>query len=71
MYPNFDMNEHGDIAFRVVFKDGSQAVVLATPFVPEPSSLVLAAMGVVFLLTRRSIQSPVRECTTRNEEVMR
>ena len=71
VYPNFDMNEHGDIAFRVVFEDGSQAVVLATPTIPEPSSLVLAAMGVVFLLTRRSIQSPVRECTTRNEEVMR
>ncbi|MCH8045010.1 MAG: PEP-CTERM sorting domain-containing protein [Planctomycetes bacterium] len=53
VYRNFDMNEHGDIAFRVVFEDFSQAVVLATLNIPEPSSLVLAAMGACALLVRR------------------
>ena len=71
LYTNFDMNDRGDLAFVVVFEDFSQAVVLATPNIPEPSSFVLALLGVVFLLTRRSVQNPVRECPTRNEEVMR
>ncbi|MCH8047970.1 MAG: hypothetical protein IID44_30105 [Planctomycetes bacterium] len=71
LHPEFDMNEHGDVAFKVMFTDFSHAVVLATPNIPEPSSFVLALLGVVFLLTRRSVQNPVRACPTRNEEVMR
>ncbi len=53
LYTNFDMNDRGDLAFVVVFEDFSQAVVLAMPTIPEPSSLVLAAMGVCALLVRR------------------
>jgi len=52
LYPAFGMNEHGDLAFRVIFEDGSQAVVLATSNIPEPSSFVLAVLGVCALLAR-------------------
>ena len=52
LYPAFDMNEHGDLAFRVIFEDGSQAVVLAPSNIPEPSSFVLAVLGVCALLAR-------------------
>ncbi|MCH8047955.1 MAG: hypothetical protein IID44_30030 [Planctomycetes bacterium] len=70
VYPNFDMNDRGDVAFRVVFEDFSQAVVVATP-IPEPSSAALAALGVLFLLASRDMQRPGRDCPTRNEEVVR
>ena len=53
LYTNFDMNDRGDLAFVVVFEDFSQAVVLATPNIPEPSSFVLAVMSVCALLVRR------------------
>jgi hypothetical protein len=39
IFPNFGMNNHGDIAFRVEFEDGSRGVVLAT--IPEPSSVLI------------------------------
>ena len=52
LYPAFDMNEHGDLAFRVIFEDRSSAVVLATSNIPEPSSFVLAMLGICTLLAR-------------------
>jgi hypothetical protein len=49
--PVFDLNDRGDVAFRVEFQDGSRAVVLAT--IPEPSSfplaLALIVVGMPFL----------------------
>ncbi|MCH8045012.1 MAG: hypothetical protein IID44_14980 [Planctomycetes bacterium] len=65
------MNEHGDLAFRVRFEDRSEAVVLATSNIPEPSSFVLGMLGVVILIAGRDIQNSRREYQTRNEEVIR
>ena len=41
--PNFDMNDLGQVAFRVRYEDETEAVVLATRIVPEPSGILLAA----------------------------
>jgi hypothetical protein len=58
IFPNFDMNDRGDIAFRVEFDNGARAVLLAV--VPEPSTLVLilisvAAASIVWRSRRRQI----------------
>jgi hypothetical protein len=45
LFPNFDMNDRGDIAFRVEFDDGSRAVLLAT--IPEPSGAALVTLGMI------------------------
>jgi hypothetical protein len=49
--PLFDMNDNGDVAFRVEFTDGSRAVVLAT--VPEPASAILMLAAFAILAARR------------------
>ena len=67
----FDINDHGDVAFRAVFEEGGEAVFVARPIIPEPDALMLAAMGALFLLAKRGIHDSRRECPTRNEEVMR
>ena len=59
LHPLFDMNDRGDLAIRVKFEDLSQAVVLATP-IPEPSSLVLAMLGICGLLARPRGRSSLR-----------
>jgi hypothetical protein len=51
MYPNFDMNDRGDIAFRVEFDDGSRALLLAT--VSEPSSIALGVAGIAVVIVLR------------------
>ena len=48
-----DINDHGDVAFEVVFEDFSKAVVVGTPNIPEPSTAALAAIGVLLLLAAR------------------
>ncbi|MCH8047954.1 MAG: hypothetical protein IID44_30025 [Planctomycetes bacterium] len=60
VYPNFDINDHGDVAFRVVFEDFSQAVIVATP-IPEPSSFLLAMLAIGVLLGRSHRQSRNRK----------
>ena len=49
----FDINDHGDVVFEVIFEDYSKAVVVGTPNIPEPSAAALAALGVLFLLAAR------------------
>lgn len=51
IYRQFGFNDHGDVAFRVQFNDGTGAIVLAT--VPEPNAFgVLIAMSGFFLYCR-------------------
>jgi hypothetical protein len=52
IFPGFDMNDLGTVAFRVQFDDGSRAVLLAT--VPEPSThiLILASVAAAFIAWR-------------------
>ena len=45
----FDINDHGDVAFRAVFEEGGEAVFVARPIIPEPDALMLAAMGLIAL----------------------
>ncbi|MCH8047972.1 MAG: hypothetical protein IID44_30115 [Planctomycetes bacterium] len=61
LWPAFDMNEHGDLAFRVRFEDRSEAVVLATSNNPEPNSFLLAVLGVCTLLARPQRRSRNRK----------
>ena len=68
----FDINDRGDLAFHVEFEDSSRVIVRANHVqIPEPDALMLAAMGALFLLAKRGMHDSRRECTTRNEEVMR
>jgi hypothetical protein len=56
--PVFDMNDRGDVAFRVEFADGSRAVLLAT--VPEPSTCKLALTAAFALVIVRWFSYAVR-----------
>jgi hypothetical protein len=54
IFPNFDMNDRGDIAFRVEFEDGSRAVIAAS--VPEPQNIVMVALVLVTMAGYRLYQ---------------
>ena len=54
----FDINDHGDVAFRAVFEEGGEAVFVARPIIPEPDALMLAAMGLIALLHVAQRRSP-------------
>ena len=47
----FAFNDLGQLAYRAIFADGSQAIVVTT--VPEPTTFLLGAAGVAWLLVRR------------------
>lgn len=58
--PNFDMNDLGQVAFRVRYEDETEAVVLATRMVPEPSGIHVASLAVFSVLA-------LRRCARRNK----
>ena len=69
LYPNFDMNDRGDVAFRVQFggQEGPRGIILAT--VPEPTTGVLLATGCLMApgvcrSARISMRSVVIDCVS-------
>jgi hypothetical protein len=62
---NFDMNDRGDVAFRVRFTDETEAVVLATRIVPEPRGELLLAAAITSALAAHSrARRRKRQCHT-------
>ena len=61
MRSRFDMNDRGDVVFRVQFEDLSRAVVIARA-IPEPDGLMLAALAMMAFLCigQRRLQRATR-----------
>jgi hypothetical protein len=56
----FEFNDLGQVAFKATFEEGGVAILVSSPLVPEPNSILLALVGVALISYVRSGRSGLR-----------